>query len=192
MIEPYIEGIAVHDDPESCACAREGAGEALTGVRAGRVLSCEITSGAPTPFSRAEGNMVQSNKASFGTAPSAGQACPVRWNAYDKPPERTGRSGSPPSFTVMEMKEPIAQGSFKLEDQLIDVTCWGSATWELSGLVSLNPGEICAETTLDLTCDSELDAIPSMQIVYKGCGLTGALGCGVPGRARVEKAVVSR
>jgi hypothetical protein len=92
----------------------------------------------------------------------------------------------------MEMKEPIAQGSFKLEDQLIDVTCWGSATWELSGLVSLNPGEICAETTLDLMCDSELDAIPSMQIVYKGCGLTGALGCGVPGRARVEKAVVSR
>ena len=35
MKEPYIEGIANHDGPESCVGAREGAGEALTGVRAG-------------------------------------------------------------------------------------------------------------------------------------------------------------
>jgi len=31
----YIEDLASHDDPESCAVAREGGGEALTGVRAG-------------------------------------------------------------------------------------------------------------------------------------------------------------
>src|ERR1700757_1554338 len=31
----YIEGIATHDDPESCGCAREGAAEALTGAVAG-------------------------------------------------------------------------------------------------------------------------------------------------------------
>jgi hypothetical protein len=35
------EGIAIHTGPESCVSAREGGGEALTGVRAGRVLSCE-------------------------------------------------------------------------------------------------------------------------------------------------------
>jgi hypothetical protein len=30
---PYDEGIANHIDPESCAVAREGIGEALTGAR---------------------------------------------------------------------------------------------------------------------------------------------------------------
>ena len=37
----YGEGLAIHTDPESCATAREGRGEALTGARAGRVLSRE-------------------------------------------------------------------------------------------------------------------------------------------------------
>ena len=41
MKEPYGEGVANHSGPESCADARKGAGEALTGVRAGRVLSPE-------------------------------------------------------------------------------------------------------------------------------------------------------
>lgn len=44
MKESYVEGLATHDGPESCADAREGGGEALTGVRAGRVLSRERTS----------------------------------------------------------------------------------------------------------------------------------------------------
>jgi hypothetical protein len=42
MKESYGEGIATHTDPESCVGVREGAGEALTGGRAGRVLSREI------------------------------------------------------------------------------------------------------------------------------------------------------
>ena len=42
MKEPHIEGVATHDDPESCADAREAGGEALTGARAGWVLSREI------------------------------------------------------------------------------------------------------------------------------------------------------
>ena len=36
MKKSHIEGVATHDDPESCADAREGGGEALTGVRAGQ------------------------------------------------------------------------------------------------------------------------------------------------------------
>lgn len=44
MKESYVEGLATHDDPESCAAAREDGGEALTGVRAGRVLSRESDS----------------------------------------------------------------------------------------------------------------------------------------------------
>jgi len=42
MKEPYGEGGASHTGPESCAGTREGAGEALTGARAGWVLSHEI------------------------------------------------------------------------------------------------------------------------------------------------------
>ena len=57
MKESHIEGVATHDDPESCATAREGEGEALTGVRTGAVLSREIRhSGTPTPLTEAEGN----------------------------------------------------------------------------------------------------------------------------------------
>ena len=38
MKELYVEGVASHDGPESCAGVREGAGEALTGVRAGGAI----------------------------------------------------------------------------------------------------------------------------------------------------------
>jgi RNA-directed DNA polymerase len=44
MKESYGEGVATHTGPESCGAAREGGVEALTGVRAGRVLSRERTS----------------------------------------------------------------------------------------------------------------------------------------------------
>jgi hypothetical protein len=39
MKESYVEGLATHGDPESCAVGRKGGSEALTGARAGRVLS---------------------------------------------------------------------------------------------------------------------------------------------------------
>ena len=38
MQELYVEGIANHDDPESCVGVREGNGEALTGAHAGRAI----------------------------------------------------------------------------------------------------------------------------------------------------------
>ena len=44
MKESYVEGLATHSGPESCVAAREGRCEALTGVRAGRVLSRERAS----------------------------------------------------------------------------------------------------------------------------------------------------
>ena len=43
MKEPYGEGRTSHPDPESCAVARKGASEALTGAHAGQVFSREIT-----------------------------------------------------------------------------------------------------------------------------------------------------
>ena|SRR3990172_8976896 len=57
MKEPYIEGVATRDGPESGVAAREGGGEAVTGVREGRVLSREISeTGVPTLSREAEGN----------------------------------------------------------------------------------------------------------------------------------------
>ena len=44
MKESYVKGLANHDGPESCGGARKSDGEALTGVRAGWVLSREIDS----------------------------------------------------------------------------------------------------------------------------------------------------
>lgn len=41
MKESHVEGLATHDGPESCGASRKGSVEALTGVRAGRVLSRE-------------------------------------------------------------------------------------------------------------------------------------------------------
>lgn len=57
MKEPHIEGVATHDGPESCAVARKGAGEALTGVCMGTVWSREIRQfGTLTLLSEAEGH----------------------------------------------------------------------------------------------------------------------------------------
>jgi hypothetical protein len=49
MQEPCIEGVATHDDPESCVGARKDAGEALTGARAGRAIEPrnEVSPGRP-------------------------------------------------------------------------------------------------------------------------------------------------
>jgi hypothetical protein len=68
MQESYGEGLVTHTGPESCGGVREGGAEALTGVRAGRILSIGKTNGlfhqpcAPTrcratwPPTRAEDN----------------------------------------------------------------------------------------------------------------------------------------
>jgi len=42
MKKSYVEGLAARNGPESCGGIREDDGEALTGVRAGWVLSREI------------------------------------------------------------------------------------------------------------------------------------------------------
>jgi hypothetical protein len=58
MKESHIEGIAIHDDPESCAGhSRKAVREVLTGAHTGSVLSREIRSTrVPTLLSEAEGN----------------------------------------------------------------------------------------------------------------------------------------
>ena len=59
MKELHIEGVATHDDPESCAGVREGGGEVLTGARAGWAIEPRKSneSGVPTLSKCAEGNI---------------------------------------------------------------------------------------------------------------------------------------
>jgi hypothetical protein len=57
--ELYIEGVAIHGGPESCAGVCEGVGEALIGVRVGWAIEPRNQrSGVPTPYNEAEGNIV--------------------------------------------------------------------------------------------------------------------------------------
>ena len=49
MREPHKKGVAHHFGPESCAWVQKDAGEALTGVPTGEVLSSEITTSACRP-----------------------------------------------------------------------------------------------------------------------------------------------
>ena len=98
MREPYTEGVATHGDPESCAHAREGVGEALTGASAGRVFSREKKqSWVPTLLAMAEGNT--------GSAVSA-RCCQTqrgrRPRARTEPSwTGTGRSTARPQETVL-------------------------------------------------------------------------------------------
>jgi hypothetical protein len=65
----HVEDLASRDDPESCVVIREGGDEALTGESAGRVLSrVKLTSGVPTLWRKAEGNMAWRAKASTMSA----------------------------------------------------------------------------------------------------------------------------
>ncbi len=58
MRELYTAGVAIHGGPESCAGVREGVGEALTGVHAGRAIEPRNQrSGVPTSLTEAEGNI---------------------------------------------------------------------------------------------------------------------------------------
>ena len=88
MKEPYIEGLANHDDPESCDGIRKAVGEALTGECIGEVLSREIHSGVPTFLSEGEGHIEMGGMASRSRTPRGRRpsAC------ADAPCAGTGRS----------------------------------------------------------------------------------------------------
>ena|ERR1044072_793804 len=100
MKEPYSEGPASHAGPESCAADREVGREALTGVRAGRVLSLEkiVVRGADAVFAggrqhpvRRQGETVQDpawseTSCMHGTTSRENREIPC-------PPEPDGGSG---------------------------------------------------------------------------------------------------
>ncbi len=108
MKKPYIEGLATHDDPESCTVGRKDGGEALTGVHTGGPLSREInTSGVPTQSREAEGNtggaaIARRSPTRRGRRPPARvePSCTRHGRSFDCPP-RMARRAAPGRPTVV-------------------------------------------------------------------------------------------
>jgi hypothetical protein len=93
MKKPSAEGVANHSVPESYVHTREGMGEALTGVRTGRVLSREINEiEVPMLLSEAEGNTPMTAIARLWTT-SRGRRPLARAESFCA---RTGRSARCP------------------------------------------------------------------------------------------------
>src|SRR5216683_2797433 len=118
MQESYGEGLAIHAGPELCGVSRKAGHEALVGVRAGRVLSPEISqSGVPTLSPCAEGNTASSTSASWTRTPRGRRprAC------TETPRTRTGRSQDPPGG-------PVVGRALERSGKSKDVRGWPSGT----------------------------------------------------------------
>jgi len=93
MRMPDIEGVATRGGPESCAGTREGAGEALTGVRAGRAMEPRNHHfGVLTLSHEAEGHIAVSVNASWRRTPRGLRTCACTESSC----ARTGRSHARP------------------------------------------------------------------------------------------------
>ena len=89
MRESYIEGVAIHDGPESCVGDRKAGCEALTGARAGWAIEPRNHGfGVPTSLTEAEGNTGVRATASAPRAPRGRRTCA----RTESPCARTGRS----------------------------------------------------------------------------------------------------
>src|SRR6266545_3310424 len=107
--ELYIEGVAIHGGPESCAGVREGVGEALAGVRVGWAIEPRNQrSGVPTPYNWVEGNIVGRAFASGWRTPRGLRTCACA----ESPCARTGRfracTGSQPARGPPTTRESAA------------------------------------------------------------------------------------
>jgi hypothetical protein len=76
MEESHVEGVAIHDDPEPCTGAREGAGEAWDrGRRGPGIEPRNFYSRTPTVLSEPEGNTHRTESARWN--------CPVLEDRFD-------------------------------------------------------------------------------------------------------------
>src|ERR671931_710598 len=94
MKESYGEGVATHTGPESCVVVRKGDGEALTGGKAGRVLSREISTPWPKPRALRGADAVRRQRKATPDAPRARGAAGPR-AVRDPVHARTHRAREP-------------------------------------------------------------------------------------------------
>jgi len=119
MKESYRKGPASYPGPELCVGRREAAGEALTGVHADQVLSCEIRLfGVPTLLSEAEGHTDGDANRKSSSGPAQSETLCMRGNSMRENREiprmpvkdrETGRLGKAtnrkPSADVLEKSD---------------------------------------------------------------------------------------
>ena len=107
MRTPDIEGVATRDGPESCAGTCEGAGEALTGVRAGRAIEPRNHHfGVPTSSHETEGHISGGASASCRGTPRGLRTCACAESSC----ARTGRSRARPPGLIAGR---VAQGTLR-------------------------------------------------------------------------------
>ena len=98
----YVEGLASYGGPESCVHIREGVGEALTGGRAGRVLSRVI---------HAPGRKVRAVRGAEAVELSrrSHRACSIGEAGMDPARSETPRRRGNISYGNREVPRPSAQ-----------------------------------------------------------------------------------
>ena len=125
MKESYGEGLATHTGPESCAVDREVWGEALTGVRAGRVLSREIigqlrgadaveTGGRPHRSRRYRETRVRTPR---GLRPRARTEAPRTGTGRSHDPPAAGGSRRP--HREVQGRTPVMNGRGKSDGPIV-------------------------------------------------------------------------
>ena len=95
MKESYRKGIANHPDPESCACNRKVAGEALTGAQAGLGIELrnQSTFGVPTVFCETEGHIMSDVKRESPVNPAQSETPGMSGNSMRENRETQVASG---------------------------------------------------------------------------------------------------
>lgn len=191
MQESSIEGVATHDDPESCAVACKGEGEALTGAGAGRVLSREIRqSGAPTLLSEAEGNMhavVSARRwvALRGRRPFArvespctrtGRSSSCPWRMVPRAVSERPEPGDPPPSNEASAPPPSVPTGFFIICGNYDTLPDGGTSPFSSDQVSITCGQ--PQAGWGTTPGFSATLTPACPIYQVGLGVDG--GCGLP------------
>lgn len=104
MKESYLEGVATHEDPESCADVRKGGGEALTGARMGWAIEprkqdlrgADAVNRSGRQHGRARHRELSAGLARSKTPRTCGNSRhgnrEIPWSSTRKRVERTGKS----------------------------------------------------------------------------------------------------
>ena len=130
MRESYSEEPATHAGPESCVSAREGRGEALTGVRIGRVSSLEIGApGRPTSYGVRKATWMRAKRAFTRQASAHPLPRGLRPRACAESPRAgTGRSHGrlQRPLGIPTMEDKLVQGITKrVLDQIYELEFLG-------------------------------------------------------------------
>jgi hypothetical protein len=135
MEEPYVEGVATRDGPESRLAGREAGGEALTGVRAGRCqrrLPRAADRGGIRPKLRTvladSGYVSEENFARRPGQAVAARAAGQRLRPGGRPPKRARHLDQYPATarTIRGLQHPRRREDYKLRARAVEPVLAGA------------------------------------------------------------------